>query len=52
MWAINLIVGMLDPDRDDPAVNAIFAIVIGAVFALQRRDPKKDPEQVDRGDES
>ena len=59
MWAVNLIVGLIYPERSDPAVNAIFAIVIGAVFALERRgttagrtrrklaqmiDPKTDSE--------
>jgi len=37
MWAANLIVGFLYPGRSDPALNAIFAIVVGAVFALGRR---------------
>lgn len=41
MWATNLIVGFLYPGRSDPALNAIFAIVVGAVFALQRRAPDK-----------
>lgn len=36
-WAANLVVGLLDPGRSDPAINAIFAIVVGAVFALGRR---------------
>lgn len=38
-WAANLIVGFLYPGRSDPALNAIFAIVVGAVFALGRREP-------------
>lgn len=37
MWAANLIVGFLYPGRSDPALNAIFAIVVGATFALGRR---------------
>ncbi|MGB3443900.1 MAG: hypothetical protein WBA97_34615 [Actinophytocola sp.] len=37
MWAANLVVGFLYPGRSDPALNAIFAIVVGATFALGRR---------------
>lgn len=53
MWAANLIVGYLYPGRSDPAVNAIFAIVAGAIWGLQRRaqraaDP--DQKQNNRGD--
>lgn len=67
-WAVNLIVGFLYPGRNDPALNMIFMIVVGAAFALERRngstarkarrklaevlDPKREPEQDDRGDES
>lgn len=67
MWAANLIVGFLYPGRSDPALNAIFAIVVGSIFALGRRDiaagkaarkkiarmidPDND-EAVDRGDQS
>lgn len=39
-WAANLIIGFLYPGRSDPALNAIFAIVVGAVFALGRRDER------------
>lgn len=42
MWAANLIVGFLYPGRSDPALNAIFAIVVGAVFALGRREQPGD----------
>lgn len=38
LWATNVVVGFLYPGRSDPALNAIFAIVVGAVFALGRRD--------------
>jgi hypothetical protein len=64
MWAANLIVGFLYPGRSDPALNAIFAIVVGATFALGRRTeggPNKtvrgklakllDPEPKPRDDE-
>jgi hypothetical protein len=53
MWAANLIVGYLYPDRSDPAVNAIFALVAGAVYGLQRRARRlaEDRKVDDRGDE-
>lgn len=53
MWAANLVIGWLDPSRSDPAVNAIFAIVAGAVYGLQRRT-RRTVEQNgdDRGDQS
>jgi hypothetical protein len=38
LWATNVVVGFLYPGRSDPALNAIFAIVVGAVFALGRRE--------------
>lgn len=37
MWAANLVVGFLLPGRSDPYVNAIFAIVCTAVYALGRK---------------
>ncbi len=55
MWATNLIVGYLAAGRADPAVNAIFAIVAGAVYGLQLRAKKHggtDTPPVDRGDQS
>lgn len=48
MWATNLIVGFLYPGRSDPALNAIFAIVVGAVFALGRRGEGKQEGSVRR----
>lgn len=62
-WAANLVVGFLYPGRSDPALNAIFAIVAGSVFALRQRDPGQgksvrrklakmiDPEAVDRDEQ-
>lgn len=55
MWATNLIVGYLAAGRADPAVNAIFAIVAGAVYGLQLRAKKQtgqDNTPADRGDQS
>lgn len=38
-WAANLTVGIVSPGKSDPALNAIFAIVVGAVFAFSRKSP-------------
>jgi hypothetical protein len=38
MWAVNLIVGFIYPGRSDPYVNAIFGVVVAAVYTLGRRD--------------
>lgn len=38
MWAVNLVVGFLYPGRSDPYVNAIFGVVVAAVYTLGRRD--------------
>lgn len=37
MWAVNLSVGLLFPGRSDPYVNAIFGMVVAAVYALGRK---------------
>lgn len=34
VWAANLVVGILYPERHDATINAIFAIIVGAVFGL------------------
>lgn len=34
VWATNVVVGMIYPDRHDATVNAVFAIIVGAVFGL------------------
>lgn len=39
VWTANVIVGFVDPTKHDPAINAIFAIVVGAVYALGRKEP-------------
>jgi len=33
-WAVNVVLGFLYPGRADPSLNAIFATVVGAAFAL------------------
>ncbi|MGW5720765.1 hypothetical protein ACWEVP_31650 [Amycolatopsis sp. NPDC003865] len=40
VWAVNVIVGFIDPARHDPTLNAIFALVVGAVFALGRKESR------------
>jgi hypothetical protein len=39
VWAANVVVGALYPDRHDATINAIFAIIVGAVFGLT---PKRE----------
>lgn len=34
-WAVNVGVGFFDPDRHDPTISAIFAVVVGAIYALR-----------------
>lgn len=34
VWAANVVVGMLYPDRYDATVTGLFAIVVGVVFGL------------------
>lgn len=36
VWAANVVVGFLYPDRNDPAINAIFAVVMSGVYGLGR----------------
>lgn len=38
VWAGNVIVGFLNPALRDPMINAIFAIVVGSLYALGRKD--------------
>lgn len=33
-WAVNVVLGFIYPGRADPSLNAIFATVVGAAFAL------------------
>lgn len=36
VWAANVIVTMFDPSRANPYVSAIFSVVVGAVFGIDR----------------
>jgi fructose-specific phosphotransferase system IIC component len=38
-WLANLIVGWRDPHNSEPAVNTIFMVIIGSLFALDREGP-------------
>ncbi|MFE0021897.1 hypothetical protein [Amycolatopsis sp. NPDC059021] len=40
-WTGNVIVGFIAPERHDPTINAVFAIVVGAVYALGHRSKSK-----------
>ncbi len=39
-WAINLTVGYLHIAETEPSVNAIFALIVGALFPLVRKGRK------------
>lgn len=41
-WVANLIVGYFKIADTDPSVNAVFMIIVGALFAMSRK--KKGPE--------
>jgi len=34
VWAANVVVGLIYPERGDATVSALFAIIVGAVFGL------------------
>jgi hypothetical protein len=40
-WTGNVVVGFVSPDRHDPTINAIFAIVVGSIYALGHRNTAK-----------
>jgi hypothetical protein len=35
LWAVNVVIGFVSPSRHDPTINALFATVIGASYALR-----------------
>lgn len=35
-WVANLVIGWQDPQSSEPAVNTVFLVVIGSLFALDR----------------
>lgn len=45
-WTANLIVGYFKLAETEPSVNAVFAIIVGALFAMGR----KREENQDRSD--
>lgn len=57
VWAANVVVGFLNPNLRDPTINAIFAIVVGAIYALGRKgdsngmSARKRLAQIIAGDE-
>lgn len=38
VWTANVTVGFIRPELRDPMINAIFAIVVGTVYALGKRN--------------
>lgn len=34
VWAANTVLGFVDPARHDPSLNAVFAVVLGGVYAI------------------
>jgi hypothetical protein len=38
VWAGNVVIGFIDPSRHDPSINAVFALAVGAVFAVGKRE--------------
>lgn len=45
VWTANVVIGFIDPERSDPTINAVFAVVVGAVYALGRKDrPSADKD--------
>lgn len=47
MWAINLTVGYLYPGRNDPFLNYIFGMVIGAIFGIDRLAHRRTAPEVE-----
>jgi hypothetical protein len=46
-WATNLAVGYLGIANTEPSVNAIFALIVGALFPLVRKGRKLPPSSGD-----
>ncbi len=38
VWAINVGLGFFAPGRHDPSLNALFAVVVGGLLAVGRKD--------------
>jgi hypothetical protein len=47
IWAVNVIVGFWNPQLRDPLINGIFAVIVGTVFALRRKDSPPPTDQRD-----
>ncbi|WP_086663684.1 hypothetical protein [Lentzea kentuckyensis] len=46
VWTANVVVGFINPGLRDPLINAIFAVVVGTVYALGRRSTPADGDNV------
>jgi len=37
VWTANVVAGFIKPELRDPMINALFAVVVGSIYALGRR---------------
>lgn len=37
VWTANVVAGFIRPELRDPMINALFAVVVGSIYALGRR---------------
>jgi hypothetical protein len=47
VWTANVVAGFIRPELRDPMINAIFAVVVGAIYALGRRTNTTSANVVD-----
>lgn len=47
VWTANVVAGFIKPELRDPMINAIFAVVVGAIYALGRRSNTTGTSVVD-----
>lgn len=43
VWTANLVVGYFKLAETEPSVNAVFAIIVGALFAMGRKKNGDNP---------
>jgi hypothetical protein len=43
-WTANLVVGYFKLAETEPSVNAIFAIIVGALFAMGKKKPDRSDQ--------
>jgi len=37
VWTANVVAGFINPELRDPMINALFALVVGSIYALGRK---------------